>query len=58
VPGRPIRADPELDSSGVDHQIMPLNGKMTGRNIMSDEIDHERRRFFGATAMTTALHFE
>src|SRR6476646_6528595 len=28
--------------------------KMTGRNTMSDEIDHERRRFFGAAAMTIA----
>jgi pimeloyl-ACP methyl ester carboxylesterase len=28
--------------------------KITGRNIMSDEIDHERRRFFGAAAMTIA----
>jgi hypothetical protein len=27
---------------------------MTGRNIMSDEIDHERRHFFGAAAMTIA----
>jgi alpha/beta hydrolase fold len=41
-------------SSGVDHQITPLHGKMTGRNIMSNEINHERRRFFGAAAMTIA----
>jgi pimeloyl-ACP methyl ester carboxylesterase len=27
---------------------------MTGRNIMSDEIDHERRRFFGTAALTIA----
>jgi hypothetical protein len=41
-------------SSGVDRQIKPLHGKMTGRNIMSNEINHERRRFFGAAAMTIA----
>jgi pimeloyl-ACP methyl ester carboxylesterase len=41
-------------SSGVDRQITPLHGKMTGRNIMSNEINHERRRFFGAAAMTIA----
>jgi len=41
-------------SSGVDRQITPLHGKMTGRNIMSNEINHERRRFFGAAAMTLA----
>jgi hypothetical protein len=38
----------------VDRQITPLNAKMTRRNIMSDEIDHKRRRFFGAAAMTIA----
>jgi pimeloyl-ACP methyl ester carboxylesterase len=41
-------------SSGVDRQITPLHSKMTGRNIMSNEINHERRRFFGAAAMTIA----
>jgi hypothetical protein len=47
--GQSVSIRDEPGSSGADRQITPQDG-----NIMSDEIDHERRRFFEIAAMTIA----